>query len=158
MKCSALYGTWRYMALFTKSCRWSLSWARWLHSTPWHPITARSLLIFPPTYVYVFMWLFSFTLPYQNSVVYAVLFSLMCVTWPAYPIVLDSITAILLIEEGKLWSYSWDISLTLLCVANLFTFINNEHIFNSVMTGYLCSHWYTKWKMSFVFRIVISQN
>jgi hypothetical protein len=82
----------------------SLSWAKWLHSTPLHLISKRSLLIFPPPRPRSSMLPFSFMLPDQNSAVYAVLFSLMCVTYPAQPIVLDSVTLILLLVEDKLWS------------------------------------------------------
>lgn len=92
MKCSAMYETWSYTALFAKLHRLSLSWARWLHSTPWHPINTRSLLLFPPPTPRSSMLPVSLRLPDQNSAVYAVLFSLMCVTCPAHPIVLDSIT------------------------------------------------------------------
>jgi hypothetical protein len=31
--------------VFTKACHWSLYWARWIQSMPFHPIFSRSILI-----------------------------------------------------------------------------------------------------------------
>jgi hypothetical protein len=39
------YRTQRSSATFTTSHHWSLSWARWIHYTPSHPIPWRSILI-----------------------------------------------------------------------------------------------------------------
>jgi hypothetical protein len=33
---TAFYGNWRFITVFTKACHWSLSWARWILSTPSH--------------------------------------------------------------------------------------------------------------------------
>jgi hypothetical protein len=43
-KLPAFYGTLRYITVFTGARYWSLSWARWIQSTPSHPISLRSIL------------------------------------------------------------------------------------------------------------------
>jgi len=35
----AFYGTWRFNTVFTRAHQWSLSWARWLQSTPYDTIS-----------------------------------------------------------------------------------------------------------------------
>jgi len=42
---SAFYGTRRFVTAFTRSRHWSLSWARWIQSTPSHPISLGSILM-----------------------------------------------------------------------------------------------------------------
>jgi hypothetical protein len=41
--------------VFTRALHWSLSWARSIQSTPFHPISLRPILIYPPTYVLFFL-------------------------------------------------------------------------------------------------------
>jgi len=40
-KFPALFGTWRFITVFTRVHHWSLSWARWIQSTPSHPLSLR---------------------------------------------------------------------------------------------------------------------
>jgi hypothetical protein len=40
-----LYGTRRFITVFTRAHHWSLSWARWIHCTSSHPISLRFVLI-----------------------------------------------------------------------------------------------------------------
>jgi hypothetical protein len=44
-KFSAFYGTRRFITMSTRALHWSLSWARTIQSTPYHPIALRSILI-----------------------------------------------------------------------------------------------------------------
>jgi hypothetical protein len=45
----AIYGTRRFITVFTRALHWSLSWAKSIQSIPFHPISLRSIL----TYVLV---------------------------------------------------------------------------------------------------------
>jgi hypothetical protein len=38
-KFPSFYGTRGFITVFTTACHWSLSWARWIQSTPSHPMT-----------------------------------------------------------------------------------------------------------------------
>jgi hypothetical protein len=41
-----LYGTWRFITVFTRARRWSLFWMRWIQSSSTsHPISLKSILI-----------------------------------------------------------------------------------------------------------------
>jgi len=44
-KFPALYGTWRFITMFTRAHHWSLSWARCIQSTPSLPISLTSVPI-----------------------------------------------------------------------------------------------------------------
>jgi hypothetical protein len=44
-KITHFYGTRRFIAVFTRARHWFLSWARWIQSTPAHPISLRHILI-----------------------------------------------------------------------------------------------------------------
>jgi hypothetical protein len=44
-KFSALYGTRCFITVFTTARHCPLSWARWIQSTPSHPVSVRSILI-----------------------------------------------------------------------------------------------------------------
>jgi hypothetical protein len=48
------YGTRRFNTVFTRALHWSLFWAIFIQSTPFLPISLRSILILSPTYVLVF--------------------------------------------------------------------------------------------------------
>jgi hypothetical protein len=48
-KFPALYGIRSFITVFTRARHWSLSWARWIQSTPSHRISSRSVLILSPT-------------------------------------------------------------------------------------------------------------
>lgn len=39
-----LYGSWRFITVFTRTHLWLLSWARQIQSTPSHPVSLRSIL------------------------------------------------------------------------------------------------------------------
>jgi len=39
MKFPTLYWTQRFITMFTRACYWSLSWARWIYSTPYLPVS-----------------------------------------------------------------------------------------------------------------------
>jgi len=41
----AFYGALRFITVFTRARHWSLSWARWIQSTPSHPIYQIFVLI-----------------------------------------------------------------------------------------------------------------
>jgi hypothetical protein len=43
-KFPALYGTRRFITVFTTAGHWSLSWARWIQCTPTHPASRGSIL------------------------------------------------------------------------------------------------------------------
>jgi len=45
-KFPAFYETRMFIIVFKRSCHWILSWARWIQSTPLHPIYLRSIVIF----------------------------------------------------------------------------------------------------------------
>jgi len=45
-KSAAFYGTRMFITVFSRSRHWSLSWARWIQSTP----SLRSIRILPPIY------------------------------------------------------------------------------------------------------------
>jgi hypothetical protein len=44
-KFPTFYATQRFITVFTRAYHWSLSWARWIQSTPSHQISLRSILI-----------------------------------------------------------------------------------------------------------------
>jgi hypothetical protein len=44
VKFPAFYKTNRFITVFTRAHYWPLSWARWIQSTPSHPISLRSIL------------------------------------------------------------------------------------------------------------------
>jgi hypothetical protein len=73
-KCTVFYWIRRFITVFPTACFWSLSWARWIHSTTSHPISLR----------YFHLWL---GLPrglvlsgYLSKISYAILISPLCVT------------------------------------------------------------------------------
>jgi hypothetical protein len=41
----AFYETRRFIIVFTRTLHWFLSWARWIQSIPFHPVSLRSILI-----------------------------------------------------------------------------------------------------------------
>jgi hypothetical protein len=45
-KFPAFYRTRMFITVLTRACHWSISWARCIQSTPSHPISPRSLIIF----------------------------------------------------------------------------------------------------------------
>jgi len=59
-KFSAFYGTSRFITMFTRTRHWYLSWARWIQSTPRHPISLRSILILSS---HLHLWLLAVLFP-----------------------------------------------------------------------------------------------
>jgi hypothetical protein len=102
-KFSALYGTRRFITVFTTACHCSPSWARCIQSTISLPIYLRTILILSshlrldhPS------GLFPSGIP--TKILYTFLISPMCAKWPSHPIVLYLITLIICGEAYKLWS------------------------------------------------------
>jgi hypothetical protein len=92
----------KFITVFTRDRQWSLSWARWIHSTPSHHICFTSILIFS-----FYLRLCLPGVPFHcflTKILYAFLISPMRATWPAQP-TLDLITLIFC-EAYKLWSSS----------------------------------------------------
>jgi len=92
----AIYGARRFITVFTRARRWTLSWASWIRSTPSHSGSLRSiwmlsssLRLFLPPHVF---WP---KVRKHSS-------SLQCVLHvPPTPIFIDLITLILFIKEQK---------------------------------------------------------
>jgi hypothetical protein len=82
-----------------------LSLARPIQSTSPHPTSPRSILIYPPTYVLVFL-LVSFPLAFPPIIYTHSSSPPFRATWPAYFILLDLIILIMLGKEYKLRSSS----------------------------------------------------
>jgi hypothetical protein len=45
-----LYGPRRFINVFTRALHWSLSWAKWIHFIPFHPISLIHILICIPLF------------------------------------------------------------------------------------------------------------
>jgi hypothetical protein len=83
-KFPVLYGTQRFMIVFTRPRQWSLSWARWIQSTPTHPVYLKSILILP----FHIAWVLSSCLNPSDSptnILHAFLGYVMRATFPAHP-------------------------------------------------------------------------
>ena len=70
-------GTQNFITLFTRTCYWSLSWARWIHCTSILYV-ANQLQYYPFSYIFVFQ-VVSFLQVCPPKTLYAFLFFSMCV-------------------------------------------------------------------------------
>jgi hypothetical protein len=94
-----------FITLFTRARHLSLSWARFFVSTASHPISLTSIIILSS---HLLPGLPSDLFPsrFQTNILYAFLFSPICVTCPVHLILLDFITLMMSGEVCKLWSSS----------------------------------------------------
>jgi len=76
----AFYGTKRLITIVTRPCHWTLSWARWIQSTPSHSIFWRFVLIFSHLCPGLLSGLFPLGFP--TKIWYAFLISPMHATCP----------------------------------------------------------------------------
>jgi hypothetical protein len=73
VKFPAFYRTWRFVTVLTRSCHWSLSWARWIQSTSSHCISLRSVILSSYPCLGLSSGLFSSSFP--TRILYAFLIS-----------------------------------------------------------------------------------
>jgi hypothetical protein len=69
--------------VFTRALHWSLSWARWIHSIPSHPISLRSILILS-NHLRFGLPRGLFPYGFATNILYTFLFSSIRATCPAY--------------------------------------------------------------------------
>jgi hypothetical protein len=98
------YGTRKFITVFTRVLYWYLSWARWIQSTPPHPISLRSIFILS-SYLRLGLPSGFFPSGLSTKILYAFHFSI-CATCPVHLNLLDFISLIILGEEYKLQSSS----------------------------------------------------
>jgi len=97
----ALWGTQRFITIFTRSCFWPLFWSRWAHFTPSHHVYFGPILILCCHHCLTLPSGLSFRFPHQEPVCISLLFH--DTTSPTYPISLDLIFVVMFVEEYKLW-------------------------------------------------------
>jgi hypothetical protein len=64
----SIYGTRRFITVFTRALHWSLSWARSIQSIPSHPISLRSILILS-THLRLDMYSFKNYFMFKNDII-----------------------------------------------------------------------------------------
>jgi len=101
-KIPAFYRNQSFITMFTRACHCSISWARWIQSTPSQPISLRSILTLSS---HLYKGLPSAFLPsgFLTKILYALLIFIQD-TWPAHFILLDLITLLIFREVYKFWS------------------------------------------------------
>jgi len=104
-KFPSFYGTRRFITVFARSNHWSLSWARYIHSTTSHPISLRPILILSSHLRLVFRLVSS--LQVFQPEFWMHFSSLSCAPRALHPLTfLDLIILILFDEMYKLWTLS----------------------------------------------------
>jgi hypothetical protein len=99
-----IFGTRRFITVFTRTLQWSISWARLIHSIPPLYSPLRFILILSShIHLRISSWLLPFGFP--TNILYAFI-SPICAKFPAYFIFLDLIILIIKGQEYKLWSSS----------------------------------------------------
>jgi hypothetical protein len=91
--------------VFRRTCHRFLSWARWIQSTPSHPVSLRSILILSS---YLSQTLPSGFFPsgLKTKIMYAFIISPMHFSWFSHPVYLYLIILMIFGEYYKLWSSS----------------------------------------------------
>jgi len=104
-KFRSFYGNQMFITVYTRTRHWSLSWARWIQSTPSHPISPRSILILSshirlgiPSGLFVSGFPTKIFYPFQKSSIRA--------AFLAHLILLDFIIVIIPGKAYKLWRSS----------------------------------------------------
>jgi hypothetical protein len=96
-----IYGTRRFITVFTKAPYWSLFWARSTQFIPPHSIFLKSILILSTTYVVFSEWTLSLLISHRYSIRIPLLPT--CATCPIHHTLIDIIILITHSEEYKLW-------------------------------------------------------
>jgi len=103
-KFSALYGTLKFITVFSRNRHWSIFWARRIQYPPSQPISLRSILISCHLVLALPSGLFPSDFP--SKILHAFLISAMRATYPARLILHNLSTVIMFGEEWKLWNSS----------------------------------------------------
>jgi hypothetical protein len=85
----SIYGTRRFITLFTRALHWSLSWVRAIQYIPSHPISLRPILILS-THLRLYFPSGLFPSGFSTNILYAFLFSAFCyLPCPSHTLWLD---------------------------------------------------------------------